>query len=396
MSTPSVDSQRPKRILVYCQHLSGAGHFVRCREIIRALARRHNTWFMVGGPPVPGPKLDESIRLVPLPGIHRTPQGVLPLDSSRSLNQVFADRRIMIEKLLREIQPEVLIIEHFPFSKWLLREELMNAIQVARETNAQVQVISSVRDYPAGHEVAVSSSRFRNEVVPTLNQHFDRLLVHADPRVVTLESQFPWTREIDVPIHYTGYVAEKLTDRPADSPNRVDDSGAGGVLISSGGLRDGFRLANLCVAAWKELDRRDTLGGRIMEIFAGLFAEDEQYADLEESIRGGPFKLRRFSDNFLNVMSTADLSISQGGYNTTMNVLETRTQGILVPNRRTHDQAPRARQLADMGVVDCLDPAPESPLGLADLIHERLSLPRSAHDIALDGAEKTLLLIDSL
>ena len=396
MITPAPDAQHPKRILVYCQSLSGAGHFVRCREIIRVLARRHNTWFMVGGLSAPGPRLDASVRLVPLPAIHRGANGLVPIDSTRSLAQVFAERRIVIEALLREARPDVLLVEHFPFSKWFLREEVSALIDVARQENSRVQVIASVRDYAAGREIEVGPEQFRNEIVPTLNQQFDLLLVHADPRVVTLDSQFPWTHEIRIPIHYTGYVAERLVDQAADAPERVDASRAGCVVVSSGGLRDGFRLANLCVAAWKELDTRKLLSRRIMEIYAGLFTEDKQYAALEESIRGGPFRLGRFSDNFLKVMSGADLSISQAGYNTITNVLETGVRAIVAPNSRTHDQMPRARRFAELGTIHCIDPATEMPAQLADRIHACLLHPRPEHDLALDGAEKTRLLIDSL
>lgn len=393
MSMPATEQRRAKRIVVYCQHLSGAGHFVRCREIVRVGARSHHMWFMVGGPPVPGPNLDESIQLVALPAIHRTSSGVVPLDPRRSLDETFAQRRDMIERLVREVCPDVLIIEHFPFSKWLLRDELAAAIGVAREANPDVRVVCSVRDYPAGHEAKVGSNQFRNEVVPTLNQRFDQLLVHADPNVVTLETQFTWLPEIRIPIHYTGYVAERLAEQTVDASDRTDQS-APAIVVSSGGLRDGFRLAKLCVAAWKDLQRRGLLGGRIMEIFAGLFAEDTEYASLEESIRGGPFRLSRFSDDFLNVLSTADLSISQGGYNTTMNVLETRARAIIAPNPRTYDQVPRARRLAQWQIVDCIDPSTGSPARLSELIHEKLSRPKPEHQIALDGAEQTLRLLN--
>jgi predicted glycosyltransferase len=384
-----------KRIVVYCQHLSGAGHYVRSREIVRALARQHDVWFVVGGSPVPGPPLDVKVHLVQLPAIYRTPTGLAPLDSTRSLEEVFADRTTVFCRLLREVCPDVLLIEHFPFSKWVLRREILAAIDAARSANRQLRVLCSVRDYPAGHEVAASAEQFRNEVVPTLNENFDALLVHADPRVVRLESLFPWVREICIRIHYTGYVAEKLPEETPRHADRSEKPTAGQVIVSSGGLRDGFRLANLCVAAWKQLDERRVLGGRSMVIFAGLYAEEGEYAALEQSVSGGPFELRRFSDSFLRYMKVADLSISQGGYNTTVNVLETRARAILAPNGRTYDQVRRARRLAEWGLVDCSDPATETPEDLAVKIDSVLSRPRPTHSIALDGAEQTRAVIES-
>ncbi len=399
MANP-VESGRRKRIVVYCQHLSGAGHYVRCREIVRALSRRHDVWFVVGGSDVPGPKLAGSVSLVQLPAIHRTAVGLAPLDSSQTLAEVFGQRRFVLDRLLGELSPDLLLIEHFPFSKWVLRDELTAAIKAAKSANSRVKVVSSVRDYPAGHEASTASAEFRNEVVPTLNAMFDLLLVHSDPRVVRLETLFPWMSQVAIPVHYTGYVSEKLAD-PEKGSGPQYDAAPGYVLVSSGGLRDGNRLANLCVAAWKEIDA-SSRAGRRMVIFTGLFAEPRQLDALQISIQGqnsiqeGAFELRRFSDGFLPWMAGADMSISQGGYNTTMNLLETRTRGILAPNRRTYDQPLRARRLAEWGVFDAITPETATAGELAELILAGLSRPRPIHEIAPDGAEQTLTLMDTL
>ena len=133
-----------------------------------------------------------------------------------------------------------------------------------------------------------------------------------------------------------------------------------------------------------------------MVIFAGLFAAESQYERLERTIRDGPFHLRGFSDDFLPWMQAAGLSISQGGYNTTMNVLETRTRAILAPNRRTSDQPLRARKMAEQGVIDVIDPEMIMVEEMADRIMHGLSRPRPQHNIALDGAERTLDVIEAL
>jgi predicted glycosyltransferase len=309
---------------------------------------------------------------------------------------VFADRTRALEREIHEIRPDVLIIEHFPFSKWDLRSELLAAITTARAVNPHVQVLSSVRDYPAGHEVSCSPERFRSAVVAILNENFSALLVHSDPRVVRLESQFDCAPEISIPIHYTGYVSEKLPHIATDVKSASQNPERGYVLVSSGGLADGLRLATLCSAAWRRLDERGATAGRRMVIFAGLFADESQYEALERTTQDGPFCLRRFTSEFLQWMPAADLSISQGGYNTTMNVLETRTRAILAPNRRMSDQTLRARVLAKLGVLDLIDPETITADELADRILQGLSRPVPQHDIALDGAERTVDVIEAL
>jgi predicted glycosyltransferase len=385
-----------KRIVVYCQPLSGAGHFVRSREIVRALSRRHQVHFVLGGRPVPGPGLDRSVQYLEMPPIYRAPQGLKPEDAGQTIEEVLAERQRIVTRGLSQIRPDVLVIEHFPFSKWELQAEVLAAIEAARAENPRAHVVCSVRDYPASSDLARFPERFRSAVVSILNEHFTALLVHSDPRVVRLESQFDWVRDISIPIHYTGYVSEKLPHMATNVKSPPKNPGRGYVLVSSGGLADGLRLATLCSAAWRRLDEQGATAGRRMVIFAGLFAEENQYEALERTTRDGPFCLRRFASDFLQWMPAAELSISQGGYNTTMNVLETRTRAILAPNRRMSDQTLRARILAEREVLDVIDPETITADELADRILHGLARPVPQHDIALDGAERTVDVIEAL
>ncbi len=385
-----------KRIVVYCQHLSGVGHFVRSREIVRALSRHHEVWFVVGGAPVPSVALCDSVHVVQLSSIRRTPEGIIPCDSGTTLAEVFAERRQDLLELLRQVQPEVLMIEHFPFSKWVMRGELTAALETARAVNPKLKVLCSVRDYPAGHEIVGRISEFWGEVVDTLNQSFDALLVHADPQVVRLESQFSSVSDIAIPILYTGFVCQAIEPvsqgAGPDSETPLENC----VLVSSGGLGDSERLAMISSAAWRKLHLQNATGGRHMVVITGLQVTPAQYEALEKSLLDGPFLLKRFSGDFLPWMQTAALSISQGGYNTTMNVLQTRTSAILAPNHRMTDQLCRSRLLAEQGLVDMIDPESISVDELADRIQSALSRPMPAHTFALDGAERTCDIITAL
>ena len=133
-----------------------------------------------------------------------------------------------------------------------------------------------------------------------------------------------------------------------------------------------------------------------MLIFAGLFADACQYEVLERTLGDGPFCLRRFTGDFLQWMPAARLSVSQGGYNTTMNVLETRTRAIVAPNRRMTDQTLRAQNLAERGLLDVIDPETITVEQLADRMMQGLARPLPEHCIALDGAGRTAELIDAL
>ena len=381
---------------MYCQHLSGVGHFVRSREIVRALSKRHSVWFVTGGLEVPGPQLNSSVRRVRLAGIRRSKAGLEPLTETRDLKDTFKHRKTALTTLFSKVRPDVLVIEHFPFSKWILEKEILSVIELARISNLHTRILCSVRDYPMGHEARIDSERYQTEVVTQLNAKFDALLVHSDPNCVKIETLLPWLSEVSIPIYHTGYVSEKLSLLGA---HRNRDDGVEGprhVLVSCGGLQEELRLANLCVSAWLELLERKKTDGRKMVIFAGLSTEHKKFRQLTRRAQNGAFEIRPFTDRFLSWMPTADLSISQGGYNTTMNLLETRTRSILAPNPAMSDQVYRARMMEVKRLASIIDATKICSTSLADRIRVQLAQPLPDHQLDLEGAHNTCAIIEQV
>ena len=99
--------------------------------------------------------------------------------------------------------------------------------------------------------------RYYNEVCPTLNTHFDALLIHGDPKVTRLEEHFPWVEDIEIPIEYTGYVSEKLK-----SERRKNGLSERFVLVSAGGGAEAYELIVPCIEAWKLLLKQGVTQGR--------------------------------------------------------------------------------------------------------------------------------------
>ncbi len=313
------------------------------------------------------------------------------------------------------------MIEFFPFDRWGFRSELISAIESALSTNPDAKVICSLRDIPMRAKTAdlvgtpmpdalvsrlrfdsvpfggmqyvhtLMARRYYNEVCPTLNTHFDALLVHGDPKVTRLEEHFPWVEDIEISIEYTGYVSEKLklARRKNGLPKRF-------VLVSAGGGSEAYELIVPCIEAWKLLLKQRVTQGREMVIFTGPFVHDDHFESLKQICEGGPFRLSCFASDFLSWMQAADFSISRAGYNTCVNVLETGTPALLVPIVQAGDQVFRANKLAELGLADVIAQRNLSPDIIADVIMKGISRSRSSHDIALDGANKTLEFVSKL
>ncbi len=410
-----------KRIVFYSQHLVGVGHHFRNREIVRALSQNHQVYFVDGGRQIPGGDLSDTVERILLSPVFASEEGLSSEESGRDIQEVLQERCDVLCEAIENIDPDVFMIEFFPFDRWGFRSELISAIESARLTNPDVKVICSLRDIPMRAKTAdligppmpnalVSRLRFDsvsfggmqyihtlmarqyyNEVCPTLNTYFDALLIHGDPKVTQLEEHFPWLEDIVIPIEYTGYVSEKLKSqrRKKGLPKRF-------VLVSAGGGAEAYELIVPCIEAWKLLLKQRATQGRDMVIFTGPFVQGDHLESLKQMCDGGPFRLLRFASDFLSWMHASDFSISRAGYNTCMNVLETGTPALLVPIVQAGDQVFRANKLAQQGIADVIASADMSSDILADIIAKGLSQSRSSHDIALDGANETLEFVSKL
>lgn len=388
--------KRRRRILVHAQHLSGVGHLVRGLEIARAAARDCDVFFTSGGRPVARP-IPERIELVPLPEISRGAHGLEAARGGGSPAAALRERAAALAKATAEIAPDVLVVEHYPFSKWELEPEIDAALRAARRANPSAVLVCSVRDVPRqtrGEDVAPVAWAAR--VAATLDERFDALLVHADPALTTLGEHFPGAASIRIPVHYTGYVSEKPTGAAEARAAGRDADGERLVVASSGGGAGSGELAERILEAWGRLAARGDAGGRRLALFTGAFWSDAEVARLGRAAAAQGAIAVPFSRDFLRSLARADLSISRAGYNTCTNVLELRVRALLVPDPRMSDQPFRAARLAERGLARVLAPECATVESLCESLAAALRADAPVHDLDLEGARRTSELLAEL
>ena len=421
-----------KRIVFFSQHFLGVGHHFRNLQIVRALAKSHKVYFVDGGREVHHIDIP-SVTTICLPALFKDveSQRIVCEDPKFSLREAQEKRKQILLAKIAQIQPDIFVIELFPFARSILYKELIPAIQKARAINPQTKVICSVREIirktpekelstkkPPHQETLFFVPKkiwylspfwgkdernkrlarlYYERVVPTLNDYFDYVFVHGDSRLFQLESFFPWIENIEIPIEYTGYVSEKLESPDFDTQKAIEKQGPY-VLVSVGGGILGWDMITTAVQTWKILRENGYIQNMKMVIFAGVFMKDAEYDAIKEMCTEDFFFLSRFTNNFLQWMQSAELSISQAGYNTCMNVLETGVRAILVPIPLyvDIDQNIRAQKLADLGVVDTIRSESLNSENLITAMTDRLKRPRLRHDIVMDGALKTKEFIANL
>ena len=142
-------SARPK-ILFYVQHLLGIGHLMRAGTLARALeAGGFETVIVTGGTPVPGFNADPA-RVIQLPPTRATDKffKVLVDENDRQIDDAWkAMRRDRLLAIHADEQPDILLIELYPFGRRQMRFEIEPLIAAARSGGpGRTPIVSSVRD----------------------------------------------------------------------------------------------------------------------------------------------------------------------------------------------------------------------------------------------------------
>jgi predicted glycosyltransferase len=110
--------------------------------------------------------------------------------------------------------------------------------------------------------------------------------------------------------------------------------------------------------------------------------------------------VERARPDFRRLLGRAALSISQGGYNTVMEVLVARCPAILVPyaGGLETEQTLRARLLAERGLVTVIDQAGPDAAALVAAVQQALAAPGSCAGSPprMDGAVQTVRLLEEL
>ena len=379
-----------KRVLVYAQHLLGIGHLKRATTLARAMAEASlEVTLLSGGFDVPGLSR-EGVHWIQLPPVGALDAGFKTLvdEAGRPVDDAWrAQRREALLRAWRSAQPQVIVVELFPFGRRQMRFELLPWLDAAVTTARRPVIVSSVRDVLGGGQRDRSR---QDEMLGLFERYFDHLLVHGDPDVLPLDRTFCHVGALGSRLHYTGYVVDRALAQSADAAAGRDE-----VVVSAGGGAVGMRLLETAMHC-----RASTvLADRTWRILAGVNVTPAAWGQLNAlaaEVGGGRVVVERARGDFPVLLRNASLSISQAGYNTLMEILEAGARALLVPfaGGKETEQTLRAQVLAERGYVDWIEEAALSPETLAAAVDRAASRPRpSRAGVNLDGARTSARLI---
>jgi predicted glycosyltransferase len=373
------------RVLFYVQHLLGIGHQRRAATLTRAFARHGMEVTLVsGGHEIPGLDLGGA-RLAQLPPTRATDLYFKNLvdENDRPIDEAWKQRRIdMLLETWRRHDPDVLLFELFPFGRRQMRFEIIPLLEAATAGAKRPLIVSSVRDILVGQH----KPERNDEMVGLVERWFDKVLVHGDPDLVPFERTFPHAARIHDRLHYTGYVVDETGRRgPPGSP------GDGEVLVSAGGGAVGEALLRAAILARPLSSARD-LPWRVL---LGVNVEPPVLAGLQQLATPG-VTVERARGDFPSLLMNGRLSISQGGYNTMMEVLAAQIRAVVVPYAGgiETEQTLRARLLAERGRLELVDEKTMTPEAIAAAVDRALAgPPPSTAKLDTNGAKASARLL---
>jgi predicted glycosyltransferase len=346
-----------------------------------------------GGPAIPAGLIPEDADLVQLPTLVPTvglfssvaPRAAhLPSATARKM------RRRMLGGLVRELRPDVVLVEHYPFGRHAFAREIAGVLDEIAARFPSCAIVGSL---------AVLGGRapehLREEMVlEAARRHFHRILVHTDPAIERIEEDYPLAAIALAPlVRYTGYVLPTpLGELPPREMTRLSlglSPREPLVVAHAGGGRDGAAVLRLALETVRRLGRGLFRRRVRWLLVAGSAMPPSELVDLEALARGLPaVRLERHRPELFAWVAAADAVVSMAGYATAAEILAAGTPALFVPRRTDNEQVRRASRLEALGAGVVL-PEGAGAREAAGLVEKLLSggRPRIAVP-ALDGAAR--------
>lgn len=235
-------------------------------------------------------------------------------------------RKMIFQKLFsHKINFDSLIIEHFPFWRNFLYEELKYLIWVFRKYNSKWNIFSSVRDI-----FDIESINKENLAL------FDRFLIHWDKNITNYDKIFPW--ELKNKIIYTWFVAEDFIW------NNNFEVGKKIIYINIWWWQDWIEYIFDFLSKFEQIENKwnykiiISLGNNYNESNINLLWNNYSWI----------LEFHKYLANSLELKQQSLLSVSMGGYNNLVESLKYNLKTIVYPRQTDNEQIERLANFIEL------------------------------------------------
>ncbi len=378
------------KILIHYTHKETLGHTTRVIAICRALAARYRgkiaLHLLQGGTPQDYIKFPRAAQVIHIP---------YPFDTRASFNGISGPRhtaaraRFILDQA-RRLSPDIFITEFFPFGRLNYTSELLPTLQYLSGTNTRIYASIG---YPYLLNLISLREKKFNAMLDQLIGFYNKILIHTPPglenayfekSIASPELKKQYRRffaGIKQKTVYTGYILPRAVFKdPLAVPALLQRHPGYTVVVSRGG---GAVYPKVILNA---IQAQAILGCRYRFIIAcgpATSAEEQKLFGLyHKKYNTGHVLLFNHIPHLEKLIKTCDVSVSLGGYNTCVQLMQTGTRAIIIPHQHKHaqeattDQQARSQLMKRHFQSTVIPYADLTPAILAHAIKQKCQMPR--------------------
>lgn len=374
------------RGIIYCVHLFGVGHLKRMLTLAKGLVEEGHAITLIQA----GRAEDETFfhpkfkhLLLPLyKGFFLQKQGG-SCDRTSLFKEHMKFRRKKLFSMLDFSRPyDFLITEQIPFSKIAFLYEAYSIMGAARAMNPRFSMICSQKGGTPPQTAdgrAEVLHKHSMDILEQLKQNYDKVLVHCDPQVSTLEEMFSYCEEIRDKIVYTGYIFPRSEKYPPSDRRQKT------ILVTNGSGDKGMECLKVAAAIVPLLPEY-----RFIFIASPLMPSGLVDFLREASEKNSNMQVIGFLENLDEKLRECALAITLAG-STLINLYATGTPALVYPDPYDSGQVLLGSTFEKLGLVRLIRQRDLSPKALRNLVADALSHPlQSQVELNIAGVKNSI------
>jgi predicted glycosyltransferase len=343
--------QRSGRTLVLYSHDTyGLGHLRRNVAIAHALRERDralNIVLLSGSSVAEWLPMPAGVAVVQLPSVLKVgPDEYRPVEPSRSLRRLRAQRRDLIASTLLRVRPDLVLVDHAPLG---MKGELALALTLARTCLPATRVVLGLRDIL--DDPAVVRRVWREQgVYEALELFYDQILVYGSQALFDVVAEYEFPQAVRGRTRFTGYIAKDVSLETPLGQHEAWTSiapGACRVLVMGGGGGDAEALFSLFLRAWPAV--RSEVRAHALLVTGPLMDDAVRRMVVQVAGEAAGVTVSAFSPSMLGLIARANLVVSMGGYNSLTEVVAAGKPLVCCPR-----VSPRTEQLMRAQILERL------------------------------------------
>jgi predicted glycosyltransferase len=375
-----MDTGQGLRIAIYSQDGFGLGHMQRTTSIAWEIYRLRSEASILT---FSDSQLGQFFPISPhhdyvkLPSIAKDSPGNWSATHLRmSFSEILKLRQDLIRNVLLNYAPDIFLVDHMPHGAM---GELLPALEAMESAGIRTQNVLGLRDILDGPEVTINRWQVEG-AYDVIERFYARILVFGMQDVYDIAERYQLPESAAKKVFYCGYVANLDHERNAYNIRARYLAGQSAetrlVVVMAGGGADGYPMMSTLIDALPKVLEDQPC---IMAVITGPFMPVELIADLERRAGRLPIQMLEAVTDSTSYISAADLVIAMAGYNTSVEILRTKTPAILIPRSGpSAEQRTRAKLFSEKHWVDMIDPDELTPDNLAQGISSHLRHPNGS------------------